>query len=88
MSCTISSREVDVVMLWDMDRQIGLQLVLKFAGNFGVPLLATAACIVGLSMGGQIAMAFGQRFGHRVSGMVLAATSAEAESAPGSSSAQ
>ncbi len=41
------------------------------------------ACIVGLSMGGQIAMAFGRRFGQRVSGMVLAATSAEAESAPG-----
>jgi len=39
--------------------------------------------VVGLSMGGQIAMEFGRRFPDRVEGMVLAATFAEAETQEG-----
>src|SRR6266851_3351877 len=41
------------------------------------------ACIVGLSMGGQIAMEFGRRFPECVAGSVLAATFPQAETAVG-----
>jgi pimeloyl-ACP methyl ester carboxylesterase len=41
------------------------------------------AVVVGLSMGGQIAMEFGRRFPDRVDGLVLAATFAEAETQEG-----
>jgi 3-oxoadipate enol-lactonase len=41
------------------------------------------ACVVGLSMGGQIAMEFGRRFPARVAGLALAATFPQAETPDG-----
>jgi pimeloyl-ACP methyl ester carboxylesterase len=67
-------------------RSNGLVTQEEFASDLAVlldGLKIQRACIVGLSMGGQIAMEFGRRFPARVSGMVLAATSAEAETPAG-----